>query len=130
MVQKYSRQFVVDASVARAAGGQDASAEVSKNCRDILLDLLSICHQAVITQEILDEWKKHQSNFSRKWRVQMLGRKKVKYRIRIKTKLRTIINELEMEHNTKIHILKDVHLFDAAIFQSFPLTLSKFHQKP
>lgn len=71
------KRLVVDASVARAAGGEKASDPTSKQCRDFLLAVYTICHRIVLTPEIDDEWKRHQSGFVRKWRRWMDGPKKI-----------------------------------------------------
>src|SRR5712692_7348420 len=74
---KSSRKIVIDASIARAAGGEKASFPDSKLCRDLLKIVLKVCHQLVFTSEISKEWKKHRSTFARQWRVSMEARKKV-----------------------------------------------------
>ena len=56
---KQSRLLVVDASVLRAAGcSGDPQAGL---CSQILQDIMQICHRVAISQEIADEWDKHQS---------------------------------------------------------------------
>jgi hypothetical protein len=75
MVKKDSKLLVIDASVGRAAGGENATAPTSVNCREFLKSVLFICHRVVMTPEIKEEWKTHQSNFSREWRCQMVARK-------------------------------------------------------
>ena len=56
MPQKKKRLLVIDASVARAAGGAEATAQVSRECRDFLSTVLTVCHQIVMTPEISEEW--------------------------------------------------------------------------
>lgn len=77
MAKVASRRIVVDASVVRAAGGEDATFPTSKHCRDFLKAIHTICHRVVMTPEIRDEWKRHMSRFSRKWRVSMEAKKKL-----------------------------------------------------
>ena len=72
-----SRQLVIDADVARAAGDSPDATGASKACRDFLQTVLEVCHHAVWTPAIADEWKRHASRFSRKWRVQMAARRKL-----------------------------------------------------
>jgi len=72
-----TRSIVIDADVARSAGNSPDSSGVAKACRDFLQAVLDICHHAVWTPEIAAEWKRHASRFSRKWRVQMVGRRKL-----------------------------------------------------
>jgi hypothetical protein len=77
MPAKVSRRLVIDASVARAAGGEEATYPTSKHCRDLLQAVLAICHRVVLTPDITREWNTHQSRFARLWRVSMAARKKV-----------------------------------------------------
>lgn len=108
-------RIVVDASVARAAGGEDAIYPVSKQCRDILSAILDICHHVVMTTEIYSEWKRHHSTFSRKWRVQMLGRKKVDIFGDVGNELLlSNIDELDIDDAIKNIMKKDVLLISAA----------------
>lgn len=79
MPARVSRRLVIDASVARSAGGEHASYPRSKNCRDFLSAVLTICHHIVLTPEISKEEREHWSSFSRKWLDRMYGRKKVHY---------------------------------------------------
>jgi hypothetical protein len=77
MTSKTLKRLVIDASVAQAAGGQTAAHPTSKQCRDFLTAVLEICHRVVMTPEISEEWRQHQSSFARGWRVSMEARKKV-----------------------------------------------------
>ena len=72
-----SKKLVIDADVAQAAGGEDATSAVSKRCRDFLRDVLEICHHMVLVPELGSEWKEHASTRARAWRREMEGRKKV-----------------------------------------------------
>jgi hypothetical protein len=38
--------------------------------------MLSICHRAVFSTDLLKEWRRHESGFARLWRVQMVSRRK------------------------------------------------------
>ncbi|MGA9382780.1 MAG: hypothetical protein WBV73_28800 [Phormidium sp.] len=67
MIEKVSKLLVIDASVARAAGGESAKSPTSKYCRDFLLAVLDISHRVVMTPDIRKEWDKHQSSFARTW---------------------------------------------------------------
>src|SRR6266568_2952163 len=77
MPAKVSRRLVIDASVARAAGGEGTTHPTSKHCRDLLQAVLTICHRVVLTPDITQEWNTHQSRFARLWRVSMVARKKI-----------------------------------------------------
>jgi predicted nucleic acid-binding protein len=69
-----SRLVVVDASVVRAAG--ETQHPVSSACRNCLEAIRSICHRVAFTEPIRDEWVRHMSRFSRKWRRSMAARQK------------------------------------------------------
>lgn len=68
--------IVVDASVAHAAG--TTAFPTSRHCREFLYSLRDTdkC-QCVFTPELRDEWKKHASLLSAKWRASMYSRKRV-----------------------------------------------------
>ena len=69
-----SRLVVVDASVVRAAG--ETEHPVSSACRNCLEAIRSICHRVALTEPIREEWGRHMSRFSRKWRRSMAARQK------------------------------------------------------
>ena len=75
MLSRKSKTLVIDASVVGAATDKDLP--TPKQCRDFLIAVYEICHHAVATTEIFDEWNRHQTPFSRNWRVHMTGKKKV-----------------------------------------------------
>lgn len=77
MTPKVLRRLVINATVARACGGEGAIHPVSKRCRDFLQAVMDICHGIVMTSDITLEWNRHQSNFARRWRVGMVARKKL-----------------------------------------------------
>ncbi len=77
MASRRSWSIVVDATIARAAGGKDAVFPQSKHCRDFLREMLEICHKTVMTEQIFEEWKKHESRFARTWRTGMIARSKL-----------------------------------------------------
>lgn len=68
---------MVDASIAKAAGGEGAVFPLSKHCRDFMTDMMEICHKIVMTEAIFEEWKKHESRFARTWRMRMIARRKL-----------------------------------------------------
>ena len=39
--------------------------------------MLEICHKIVMTEQIYEEWKKHESNFAKRWRIGMIARRKL-----------------------------------------------------
>ena len=77
---KVSKLLVIDASIARSCGAPNATFPTSKNCRDFLNAVLTICHRMVLTDDIKEEWDKHQSIYAKKWRSSMVAKRKVEYR--------------------------------------------------
>lgn len=111
-----SRRLVIDASIARAAGGIEATFPTSKHCRDFLKATLTICHRMVMTPEISEEWNKHQSNFARTWRCSMMARRKIYPPPNIaNSKLRTKLEHIPASPVAKAAMLKDIHLIEAAL---------------
>ena len=116
MKNKQSKYLVIDASVARSCGGEDAKHPTSKNCRDFLKAVLKICHSMVMTDELQAEWNKHESTFARKWRVSMIDKRKYKFCKSVTlSELRNKLEQLKMEHKTREAIWKDICLVEAAI---------------
>lgn len=111
-----TKGIVIDASIAKSAGGLDAQNPRSASCRKFLEAILVICHKAVFTSEISEEWKRHQSKFSSKWRRIMYARKKV-----IALKDADLIKLSESAYRKLKHcenseaILKDIPLIEAAL---------------
>ena len=116
LARKFSKQLVIDASVARASGGHDATYPASKMCRDFLLDVLSICHRVVMTPEISLEWKKHQSFFAQTWLVSMRRKGKIED-LESQDADQLLEQVLSPVAGDKAHlaIKKDIHLVIAAL---------------
>ena len=70
-----SRLVVVDTSVVRAAG--ETNHPVSSACRGCLKAILTICHRVAQTDPVREEWTRHMSKFSRKWKTAMVARRKL-----------------------------------------------------
>jgi len=110
MKAKPSRLLVVDTSVARAAGETDHP--TSSACRQLLLDILVICHRVAACDEMRAEWRRNASRFTRKWMRSMAARKKP---------LRSIATDavpLQLERFEDAHreaIEKDLFLLEIAI---------------
>lgn len=80
MRSKDLKRLVVNASVARAAGGKGATASVSINCTEFLETFRDECpHHIVMTPELSEEWNAHQSNFAARWLKSMIARKRFDY---------------------------------------------------
>lgn len=115
MRAKRSRQLVIDASVARAAGGEGATYPVSKQCRDFLKTTFSAGHRAVFTTLVRKEWKKHESAFAQTWRASMMARKKLSVVDAPEdADLRDEIDSLATSERDRLAMIKDIHLIEAA----------------
>ncbi len=111
-----SRRLVIDASVACAAGGDDARNPKSKSCRDALKSVLEVCHKFILSDDLADEWNKHQSRFARKWRAQMVARKKlIRVPSRANAQLRTKLKHVARTVKDANAMIKDCHLIEASI---------------
>lgn len=113
---KRSLLLVIDASVMRAAGSEGATAPIPKNCREILLTVLKVCHRVGTSPKILDEWKRHQSRFAKRWLTSMYARRKV-VQCRVGEQRTRRFAEIPPEKLTEQELaalLKDAHLVDAA----------------
>lgn len=116
MVRQRSWGIVVDASIARAAGGEDAVFPQSKHCRDFLRDMLEICHKIVMTEQIYEEWKEHESNFARLWRIGMIARRKlVNLGDVSEVEINNEIDDLAVSQNNRAAMKKDALLITAAL---------------
>ncbi|PZU93156.1 MAG: hypothetical protein DCE90_17045 [Pseudanabaena sp.] len=130
MSTKNSKLLVIDASVLKASGDENASYPTSKHCYQFLQNVLRICHRAVLTRDLEKEWNNHTSNFGQRWRGEMERRGKL---IRIKSlkdsELRAkiymtdsfldnymaeILSEKLTEKN-RLDVKKDIHLIEAAL---------------
>ena len=63
------RTLVIDASI--GVIGHSGSARLR-----FLDTVLNVCHRFVTTDEILEEWKNHESPIAKRWRARMVARKK------------------------------------------------------
>ncbi len=107
-------RLVIDASVLKAAGSEAAEAECSRRCREFLSAVLRICHQIVGTAETHEEWKWHKSPYASGWLTEMVRRGKLhkvgQQERGIRRRIRALKDASRIEP-----ILKDIHLFEAAI---------------
>jgi hypothetical protein len=112
---KSSKRLVIDADVARAAGGKDAIYPTPKHCRDFLEAVRVICYRVVMTDEIKREWAEHLSSFTRTWLYKMYGARKVEFVDDVLNNdlRRKIRNAASCEKDCLV-MIKDVHLLEAA----------------
>lgn len=116
MRAKVSKRLVIDASVARSAGGADATFPLSKQCRDFLKTTLAVCHRVVLTSAVRQEWKKHESGFARGWRAAMMARKKLLLEDAPEdSTLREALEDAAATDRGRRAMLKDTHLVESAL---------------
>ena len=108
--------LVIDASIARAAGGKDAQHPDSVNAREFLRAVHDVGHKLGMTSAIRAEWDRHQSNFSLQWRKTMVARKRFVARAVPEDKsLRNEIDVLPASASDRGAMKKDCHLLEAAL---------------
>lgn len=113
---KSSKSLVIDASVAHASGGENATHPEATHTRDFLQAVLKICHKAVMSPAIRDEWNAHQSGFARAWRRSMVARGKLLLSdIDERPDIRKEIKKAAVTNNQKDAMQKDCHLLESAI---------------
>jgi hypothetical protein len=119
MDNENAKRLVIDTNVARNAGGEESVYPDSKNCRDFLLEVSSATsHQVLFNSEMKEEWNKHQSSFSRKWRVKMVETRRLieiadEYQESLQAK--TYIKNLPENYEGRNAMMKDCFLLDLAI---------------
>ena len=116
MRSRDSKRLVVNASVARAAGGEEATVSVSISCTEFLETFRDECpHHIVMTPELSDEWDEHQSKFAATWLRSMIARKRWDYvEPPVNQALRDEIEGTATSENEIGDIQKDFHLLEAA----------------
>lgn len=107
---------MVDASIAKAAGGEGAVFPLSKHCRDFMTDMMEICHKIVMTEAIFEEWKKHESRFARTWRMRMIARRKLVQLAGVSdVDIKNEIDDLAASPRDRAAMKKDALLIAAAL---------------
>ena len=106
----------MNASVARAAGGVEATASVSINCTEFLETFRDECsHRVVMTPELSEEWDENQSKFAATWLRSMIARKRWDYvEPPVHQALRDEIEGTATSENEIEDMQKDFHLLEAA----------------
>ena len=114
MAMRVSRRLVIDASVASAAGKTQHPR--SRRSREFLEAVLKICHRAVLTPELRDEWDRHESQFSATWRAEMRSKQKViDLQGKRNPEIRTQLDAQSLNRTSRRAAEKDLHLVEAAI---------------
>lgn len=108
----------MDASVAARAGStRNPTIPQNHACREILSEILSVCHRVVLTDSISKEWKRHQFSFFQAWLTNMTSREKV---VRVdadehKNPLRDELRAAIGDQAKLAEALKDAPLLEAAL---------------
>lgn len=114
---KNFRRLVVNASVARAAGGEWAIFPTSRNCRDFLAEIINLGHFVIMTTEIRKEWNKHCSLYSLSWLAAMTKRKKSIFLANVENDgLRQKIITNAPDDGSRNAMIKDIILIEAAMY--------------
>jgi hypothetical protein len=112
-VARSPKCLVIDTDIARSAG--EALEKRSKCCRELLNEILNTGHRVVSTEAIREEWRKHQSKFTRTWLVSMIARKRVCWiEAPSDEELRAKVAVSTVSESEQKAMLKDVHLVEAA----------------
>ena len=116
MRSRDSKRLIVNASVARAAGGEEATVSVSINCTEFLETFRDECpHHVVMTPELSEEWETNQSKFAATWLKSMIARKRFDYvEPPVNQALRGEIEGTATRNNEIEDLQKDFHLLEAA----------------
>ena len=116
MRSRDSKRLVVNASVAGAAGGEEATASVSISCTEFLETFRDECpHHVVMTPELSEEWEENQSRFAATWLRSMIARKRFDYvEPLVNQASRDEIEGTATSENEIEDMQKDFHLLEAA----------------
>ena len=106
----------MNASVARAAGGEEATVSVSISCTEFLETFRDECsHHVVMTPELSEEWEENQSKFAATWLRSMIARKRFDYvEPPVNQALRAEIEGTATSETEIGEMRKDFHLLEAA----------------
>lgn len=105
---------MIDADVAHSAG--ETQHPDSSNCRKFLESVSNNQHILVMTEAIREEWNRHQSRYSRRWRKLMFSRGRFEIvRIDEKEKIERRLPDFGLTDKQEKIALKDCHLIDAAL---------------
>lgn len=108
-------RFVVDANILRSAGDKEATHPDAREARDVLRDILEICHHVVLSEEAHKEWIKHQSPIGSIWAANMKSRGKIeKVELELLGYDQVLSSTIEDE-NILAARRKDLHLVIAAL---------------
>ena len=116
MRTRNSKRLVIDTDVAQASGDQDATDPRAINCRNFLKEVRSQDHWVVMTREISEEWKRHQSRFALEWRASMDARRRIdRINLPEDAELQAKVTTTTNNENEIEALQKDFHLLHAAL---------------
>lgn len=113
---KVPKRIVVDASVAKAAGGVSEH-PLPSACRRFLEAMRDGDHRLVMTSELRKEWDRHETVFARQWRAAMVSRKRLEVvRDSESAGIRDFLEQHEpLSDKDRAAMRKDVHLMEGAL---------------
>ena len=77
---------------------------------------MEICHKIVMTEQIFEEWKKHESKFARTWRTGMIARRKLVNLAGVSdANIKNGIDNLAVSQKARDAMKKDALLIAAAL---------------
>jgi hypothetical protein len=110
------RCLVIDACIVEAAGTVGSGYVTGARCREFLSAVRNLCHRIAWSEAIEAEWNKHQRAFAAQWLVSMRKLRKLRpVREETLEELREAIEEHSKDRNVVNWMLKDAHLFEAAL---------------
>jgi hypothetical protein len=69
-----------------------------------------------MTTEVFDEWKRHERDFARKWRIGMIARKKLRVGpVDSRDDLRQAVRNSGLAEEQEAALEKDLHVLEAAL---------------
>lgn len=108
---------MIDADIAHATGDGTSQSTISRDCRHFMYTMLEeTMHKVVLTKEIQEEWKEHQSRATLKWRSTMIAQKRVCIvQVPRDQALHQHIDQYAQSKKSQLAMSKDVHLVEAAL---------------
>lgn len=112
---KASQLIVVDANILRGASSSDRGPPPGVDCRRALQAILAICHRAVVSPALAEEYEHHASGFGQRWLTWMARRSKIVQTPAKETgRARGWKQDPSFEAHERRAVEKDLHLVLAA----------------
>ena len=113
MAKQRPRQLVIDADIVNSAS--EAKYPISSTCRKFLDTVLDVGHHVVMTKAIREEWHRHMSRYSKRWRRRMWARKRVVKIVGERDETLRGRIDASVSQDQQAMVAKDVHLVEAAL---------------